>query len=141
MQTVLIDTAFLMARRSTCARANVGAIIAREGRILSSGYNGAPAGMPHCTHAWPFDKDEGCGVSVHAEANAIAFAARHGTALLGASMYTTLAPCRKCAELIINAGIAEVVFAQYFRTAEGLVLLEEAGVATTHAYADQVVTG
>lgn len=143
MHETLRDIAQLMARRSTCSRAQVGAVIARDGRIISTGYNGAPAGLPHCDHTCECDASEGynfgqhrdfcptvqpCTISVHAEANAIAFAAREGLATRGATMFTTLSPCVPCAQLIINAGIVKVLFAEWYRNNAGVRLLEDAGV-------------
>lgn len=123
---VLMQHALLVAQRSTCSRLQVGAIIARNGRILSSGYNGAPAGMPHCHHDL-IDANP-CTVAVHAEANAIAFAARHGTWVDGADLYTTDSPCLTCAQLIVNAGIATVHYHRPYRLTLGLDLLDHANV-------------
>ena len=139
MHETLRDIAQLMARRSTCSRAQVGAVIARDGRVISTGYNGAPAGLPHCDHTcycWEPGTDhlpdcpagKPCAISVHAEANAIAFAAREGLATRGATMYTTLSPCVPCAQLIINAGIVTVLYTNLYRNMAGVVLLESAGV-------------
>lgn len=133
--------------RSTCSRAHVGVVIALHGRVLSTGYNGAPAGMPHCDHACncgaKLSREEGptehygicrsvqpCTVSVHAEANAIAFAARHGAKTEGAEMFTTLTPCVPCAQLIINSGIVRVVAKEAYRKLDGWELLDTAGIDT-----------
>lgn len=121
---LLLRMAALVALRSTCSRLHVGAVLARDARVLSTGRNGAPAGMPHCRH----DDDRPCVVSVHAEANALAFAARHGVATAGAHLYLTHAPCRACAGLLVNAGVAAVTYAQPFRSRDGVDLLAAAGV-------------
>lgn len=123
-EQMLLDMAFVAARRSTCSRAQVGAIISTGGRVISTGYNGAPAGLAHCEHS----SDEPCRRAVHAEANAIAFAARHGVATQGAVLTCTHAPCLECARLIINAGISGVVFYYDYRVLEGVQLLSDAGV-------------
>jgi len=128
---MLIEIAGLVARRSTCMRKQVGAVIAREGRVLSMGYAGAPSGFPHCAEA-RCDLSKPCTRTVHAEANAIAYAAKIGIALAGASLYTTLAPCAECAKLIINAGIADVVFREVYRTSDGLDLLAQALIPVCH---------
>lgn len=120
----LLDVAHVVATRATCSRLQVGAVLARDGRILSTGRNGAPSGLPHCEHL----DDAPCAVSVHAEANALAFAARHGVATAGAALYVTHAPCRGCAGLLVNAGIAHVVYARPFRSADGADLLAAASV-------------
>lgn len=135
IHATLIAVAHVMSQRATCSRQRNGAIIARDGRILSSGYNGVVSGMPHCVHA-PDDvsstddsgRETGCPSSVHAEANAVAFAARHGVALDGAWIYVTTTPCVKCAQLIVNAGIACVVADRVYRLPDGVTLLRAAGV-------------
>lgn len=144
-----METAAVFAQRSTCSRASVGVVIARDGRILVTGYNGAPAGMDHCSHdcdcegkplsgalkyqaAWHDPRCmslQPCRIAVHAEANAIAYAAKHGVSLDGAELHTTLCPCLPCAQLIVNAGIWRVVAAQPYRDQSGLDLLKKAGIA------------
>lgn len=131
MDTTLLDMTRVLARRSTCSRALVGAMIALDGRILSSGYNGAPSGVQHCTHV--ANDTTGCEVAVHAEANAVAFAAKHGVALAGSTLYTTLSPCLKCAQLIINAGIVRVVIGKVYRDHSGPHMLERLGIHVTSA--------
>lgn len=144
-EKALMDIARVYQGLSTCTRNQVGAIISIEGRVISSGYNGAPAGMPHCDHTCtcPIDmrmvgaasphaldcpKVAPCKLAVHAEANAIAFAARNGLPVLAASLHTTLSPCYVCAQLIINAGITRVVFDRDYRDLTGVYLLVDAGV-------------
>lgn len=145
----MMSTANIWAARSTCSRLRVGVVIAKESRILVQGYNGAPAGMPHCDHAcqcFGIPNEEAiyrapedhrgdcaminpCEVSVHAEANAIAWAARHGIALVGAQLYTTHMPCLACAKLIINAGLLSVTFRDSYRDESGIRLLRDAFIA------------
>lgn len=120
----MLEIAWAVSRRSTCSRLQVGAVLARDGRILSTGRNGAPIGQPHCQH---FD-DEPCRVSIHAEANSLIFAARHGVATEGASMFLTAAPCLGCSGLLLNAGVRRVVFARPYRDGSGLDRLAGAGV-------------
>src|SRR5690606_33933329 len=110
----------------------VGCVIHRDGRIIATGYNGAPAGMPHCNHDMEIDAspvsmiDTGCQVVEHAERNAIAFAARYGNALEGAWLTCTHAPCLACAKSIINAGIVGVTYKIPYRLTDGVELLERA---------------
>lgn len=127
----LLDVAGVIARRSTCNRLSVGALVAREGRILVTGYNGPVAGMRHCNHE--VGTGIPCDEAVHAEANAIAFAARHGCSCDGAEMYVTHAPCIPCARLIVNAGIVRVWYHNEFRDMRGVDFLLNAGVAISRA--------
>jgi len=137
-EQVLMLVAQAMAFRSTCSRLNVGAVVAVDGRILSTGYNGAPAGLPHCDHkptrilteltAYPVEPDIACTTAMHAEANAIAFAAKHGVSVKGATLFTTHSPCQTCAYLLINSGIGEVVYREQYRDANPLSMLFEAKV-------------
>lgn len=123
----LLRMAATVAERGTCSRLKVGAVLSRDGRILSTGYNGAPSGEAHCWHVG----DRPCDRSVHAEVNALVFAARHGVATEGASLYLTHAPCYSCAGLIINAGIATVTYGQQYRTADGIGRMMLAGIDVT----------
>lgn len=145
IDTTLMGTAHLWAERSTCSRNHVGAVIARRGRSIGTGYNGAPAGMAHCDHptidimvgdrlspiarlpeGGPYDR--GCKIATHAEANAIAYAARHGVSTEKGTIYTTLSPCYECAKLIIAAGLIRVVFDMSYRDPAGIDLLRNAGL-------------
>ena len=133
VDSTLLHIAYAMAQRGTCPYIQVGAIVARDGRILTSGYNGAPAGMEHCTHG---DRDPDlpitpCLTAIHAEANAVAFAARFGVSLNEATMYTTLSPCRTCAQLIIQSGITRVVCMEMYRDPSGVELLRAASIAVS----------
>lgn len=117
----LAEVAQVWARRSTCSRRHVGAVIAtHQGVILSSGFNGAPAGMPHCNHACDClggniqghhsecNVHTKCATAIHAEENAIVFAARGGRATYGTLMVATYGPCLRCARMIHQAGINTV---------------------------------
>jgi dCMP deaminase len=107
----------------------VGAVIARDGRIISTGYVGAPSGLPHCLDVGcQTGPDGGCTRTVHAEANAIAVASRYGTRTNGAVLYCTHGPCNPCAKLIINAGILRVAYEHAYRDGSGTALLIQAGV-------------
>jgi len=121
---ILVENAFDWAQRSTCDRLHVGAVVHRDGRILVTGYNGAPAGLPHCDYQ---HTPEECN-AVHAEQNCIAYAARWGIVLDGAEMVTTHQPCISCARSIINSGICHVTYVNSYRLVDGLHLLLEAGV-------------
>jgi dCMP deaminase len=101
---------FEVARRSTCNRAQVGAIIVRDKRILTTGYNGSPTGLPHCTDVGCLMVNGHCVRTLHAEQNAIIQAALHGVSTAGGTLYITHQPCLTCAKMIINAGIRRVVY-------------------------------
>lgn len=150
-RTLQRDLMFIMmatgaASMGTCLRAQVGVVLVQERRPVAMGYNGAPPGMSHCTvDGCLYDEDffeacrdngarvqeaielafghKGCQRAIHAEANAIAWAARAGTPLFGATMYSTHSPCQKCAELILSAGIGRFVYRESYR-AERLDLLQ-----------------
>lgn len=115
---LFLSIARLFGMRSTCPRANVGSVAVIEGRIISTGYNGSPSGEPHCD-------EQGCDViaghclrTVHAEANVVAWAARAGLSLSGATIYCTHTPCVTCSKLLVNAGIARCVIANYYNNQE-----------------------
>lgn len=140
----LMRTADAWSERGTCSRLRVGAVIASpDGVILSSGYNGAPMGLPHCEHPCtcrgaffpevgchepPCQSLQPCVTAVHAEANAVVRAARQGTSVFGAIMVTTHATCRACAMLIIQSGIREMYYRTRYRDNGGLDMLSDAGV-------------
>ncbi len=131
---MLLRIATIVSMRGTCERAQVGAVIALEGRIISTGYVGAPAGLEHCTDVGcRISPDGGCLRTAHAEANAIAFAARFGISTNQATLYCTHGPCLDCAKLIINSGIGRLVYERPYRDSRGRELLEEAGVFVFHA--------
>lgn len=118
----------LYQRRSTCLRLQVGAVIVYDGRIISGGYNGAPSGMPHCTPE-TCGPDKPCTRTIHAEANAIAFAAKYGIAIERAGLWCTDSPCLDCAKLIINSGITSIVFLRQYRDVAPLKLLLDAKIS------------
>ena len=124
---ILLRNAKDWAERSTCLRKRVGAVIAYEGRPLSIGYNGAPPNLPHCTPE-TCTPDHPCFRAIHAEANAIAWAARKGVSTEGANLYVTVSPCNECAKLIIAAGIVEVHFIEKYRDGTPILLLQRAGI-------------
>ena len=113
-------TAFLFARRSTCRRGQIGVVAVKDRRIIATGYNGAPQGFPHCNEDTCNDKP--CENTIHAEANLIAFSARAGISLEGATLYCTHAPCLACAKLILQSGVSELIY-QYNYHTDGLRLL------------------
>lgn len=127
---LFIHIARSLAMRSTCLRGQVGAVIVRDGRIVSTGYNGAPPGMPHCLDVGcqSVGGIEGCTRTTHAESNCVAFAARHGTPCVDGTMYCTYATCAQCAAIVIAAGIREFVYETPYRLTAGLELLDKSNV-------------
>lgn len=128
-EQMLMEIAQVVARRGTCSRLQVGAIVHQNGRVMLEGYNGSAAGQPHCVHDTGEPTDKGCTTAIHAEANIVAWAARLGVALAGNHLVVTHSPCMKCAELIVNAGIASVTYAHDYRDQSPIRLLQSSGVA------------
>jgi dCMP deaminase len=132
--------AHLVAERSTCVRRRVGAIIVKDKRIVSTGYNGAPRGLRHCLEVGCLreqmgipsgERQELCR-GAHAEQNAIIQAASSGGSMEGATMYCTTAPCSTCSKMIINAGIRRLVLGERYPDALGETLVAEAGIETVY---------
>lgn len=124
-----LDIAFAIATRSTCDRAHVGAVLVRDRRILCTGYNGAPAGLPHCDDVGHLIIDGHCVRTLHAEQNALIQAALHGVSTAGATAYVTHQPCLTCAKMLINAGVKRVVYAGNYPDPISVNFLSQAGVA------------
>lgn len=131
-----IEITRVVATRSTCRRRQVGAVIVKGKRLLTSGYNGAPQGMAHCLdigclreqrHIPSGERHELCR-GLHAEQNAIIQAALHGVAIEGATLYCTHQPCSACTKMIINAGIARIVYSSGYPDALAESLLKEADI-------------
>ena len=117
IDTILMRSAMTWANASYCKRSKVGAVIAKDGRIISTGYNGTVPGCDNCCE----DQDGNTRHEVsHAEENAILFCARHGLSTQGTSLYTTLSPCRICAKMIATCGIKNVFYLEEYRDTRGL---------------------
>lgn len=128
-----MQIAHLVATRATCIRRSVGALIVRDKRILATGYNGAPRGLPHCPpegelHDWPLGcmRAGHCIRSLHAEQNALLQAAMIGVPCEGSTIYVTCQPCNTCAKMIINAGIVRVIYEGDYPDEFSLELFREA---------------
>ena len=119
-----MDIALRISEMSFDSKHKVGALIVNEG-ILAEGWNGAPSGFSNLTRD---DEGETHSWIIHAEQNAIAKCAKKGVSCEGATLYVTLAPCRHCARLILQAGITRVVYKKNFSDKEGIALLEKAGI-------------
>lgn len=131
-----MDIANLVKTRSTCCRRQVGAVVVKDKRILSTGYNGSPIGCNHCTDIGCLRQELGIPSgerhelcrAVHAEQNAISQAARHGISVEGASIYVTHQPCSMCAKVLINAGVKRIIYQGEYPDKLSLELLREAGI-------------
>lgn len=119
----------IIAQRGTCGRAKVGAVICIDNRIISTGYNGPPSQAEHCSEK-VCDINHSCKRAVHAEVNAIAFAAKEGISTNEGTLYCSYSPCTSCAKLIIQAGIKRVVFNEIYDL-EGINTLMESGIQLT----------
>ena len=139
-ENYFMDIAMLVARRSTCLRRAVGAIIVKDKRILSTGYNGAPTGVRHCEEVGCLREKLGIESGkmhelcrgIHAEQNAIIQAAYHGVSLKGASIFCTNLPCSICAKMIINAGINKIYYHDGYADDISKDMLEEANIELIH---------
>ena len=131
-----LSIAKVVSGRSTCLRRQVGALIVKDKRILTTGYNGAPRGLAHCydigclreeAGAPPGTTHELCR-GLHAEQNAILQAALHGVSINGGVMYSTHQPCVLCTKMVINAGLLSVYYIESYPDPLAAALLEEAGI-------------
>ncbi len=145
--TIFMKLACDLAQRSHCIKAQVGAVLTKDTRIISIGYNGPPEGTHNCDEEWPEegcprDSKGGCSLALHAEQNAILYAVKNGSSLNGSSLYVTLSPCLPCARLIFSSGIKKVFFlnsyAAYKKIGndEGVDFLNKFGVKTVQFHFD-----
>ena len=135
-ETYFMEIAVLVARRSTCMRRSVGAVVVKDRRMLSTGYNGAPSNVRHCRETGCIrerlnvpsgERHELCR-GIHAEQNAIIQAAFHGVSIRDASLYCTILPCSICAKMIINAGIKKIIYRSGYADGMSAEMLNEAGI-------------
>lgn len=135
-QKYFIEMAYLVSARSTCLRRKVGAVVVRNNQVLSTGYNGAPKGVPHCSvtgcireqlNVPSGERHELCR-GVHAEQNAIIQAAVNGTSIQHGELYCTTQPCVICAKMIINSEIKRIFVAESYNDPMALEMLAQANV-------------
>lgn len=135
---LFMEIAKLVAMRSTCGRAEVGAVLIKDNRIISMGYVGSPSGEPHCLDVGcEIGPNGGCIRTIHAEVNCLAFSSKEGIKTEGTTLYCTLSPCRDCAKLLINAGIKKVVYLNKYRDTSGIDLLAKVGIEVTEYKEDE----
>ncbi len=144
-----IDLIETVARRATCDRGRSGCVVAKDNRIIATGYVGSPSGLPHCDDVGHLMKqvmdDDGkarshCVRTIHAEQNAICKAARHGVRLEGSTLYCTMEPCRVCAMLIISVGIVRVVARRRYHAAAETREMFAAAAVTLEVMEDVIET-
>ncbi len=110
---------------SHCVRKKVGAIIVKNGMIISDGYNGMPSGLDNCCET---DNNETNWNVIHAEANAILKCAKHGQSCNGSTLYQTHSPCKNCSTLILQSGIKRLVYIEDYKDLSGINFLRDAGI-------------
>lgn len=120
-----MELAVNLAKRSHCIKRHVGAVLTKETRIISIGYNGPPSGTHNCDLEWPEggcprDSKGGCSLAIHAEQNAILYAVKNKTSVEGATLYVTLSPCLSCARIIFSMGIIKVIYLNSYAEHKGI---------------------
>jgi len=140
---IYMELAGTLANRSHCVKAQVGAVLTKDTRIVSLGYNGPPSGTHNCDMEWPTegcprDSKGSCSLALHAEQNAILYAAKNNISLNGCTLYVTLSPCIACARVIYTVGIKKVFYQHSYaafkaiKTEEGVDFLKRFGVEVVH---------
>ncbi|MFD0998135.1 deoxycytidylate deaminase [Ohtaekwangia kribbensis] len=122
---IYMELAVNLAKRSHCIKRQVGAVLAKDTRIISIGYNGPPAGTHNCDEEWPDvgcprDSKGGCSLALHAEQNAILYAVKNKTSVEGATLYITLSPCLACSRIIYSMGISKVIYLNSYAEYKGI---------------------
>jgi dCMP deaminase len=129
--------ASLVADRATCTRAKIGAVIVKDKNVIATGYNGSPAGHPHCTDVGCLvyvsrnpdgEEEENCFRTIHAEINAIAQAAKHGVEINEADIYITASPCYHCLKTLMNTGIKRIFYLKPYKIERIKPLVENSHV-------------
>ena len=123
---IFMNLALDLAKRSHCVKAQVGAVLTKDTRIISIGYNGPPAGTHNCDEEFPIegcprDTKGSCSLALHAEENAILYAAKNNISMIGSTLYITLSPCIACARVIFTTGIKKVFYKDSYAKFKGLI--------------------
>jgi dCMP deaminase len=122
---IFMELALNLAKKSHCIKAQVGAVLTKDTRIISIGYNGPPSGTHNCDDEFPEqgcprDSKGSCSLALHAEQNAILYAAKNGSSVEGGTIYVTLSPCLACARIIFSMKIKKVVYYQQYASYKGI---------------------
>ena len=138
---IFTELALQLAKRSHCIKLQVGAVLVKDTRIISIGYNGPPAGTYNCDEEWPEtgcprDMRGGCSLALHAEQNAILYAMHNQASVEGATLYLTLAPCLPCARMIFTVGIKKVIYVDSYAAYKGLA--KEEGIEFLESFGVEV---
>src|ERR1041384_5884783 len=136
---IYMDLAENLAKKSHCVKAKVGAVLTKDTRIVSLGYNGPPAGTHNCDEVWPEtgcerDSKGSCSLALHAEQNAILYATKNNVSMEDATLYVTLSPCIACAMVIFTIGIKKVFYRHSYARFKGLPTDEGVTVAVEHTF-------
>lgn len=135
----------MVAERATCSRAKIGAVIVKDKNIIATGYNGSPAGHPHCTDVGCLiyvsrnpdgEEEENCFRTIHAEINAITQAAKNGASINGADIYITASPCYHCLKTLLNSGIHRIVYEKPYKLEKIKSLVEHSPMVLVQVSAD-----
>ncbi|MEX2594011.1 MAG: dCMP deaminase family protein [Anditalea sp.] len=126
---IFMELAVNLAKRSHCIKKHVGAVLTKDTRIISIGYNGPPAGTHNCDEEFPEigcnrDSKGSCSLALHAEQNAILYAVKNKASVEGTTLYVTLAPCLACARIIYSMGISKVIYLYSYALYKGLSIDE-----------------
>tara|TARA_Y100001972_G_C7645905_1_gene324594 strand:- start:479 stop:961 length:483 start_codon:yes stop_codon:yes gene_type:complete len=138
---IFMELAVNLARRSHCIKRHVGAVLTKDTRIISIGYNGPPAGTHNCDEEFPEsgcprDSKGGCSLAIHAEQNAILYAVKNKATVEGSTLYVTLSPCLACARIIYSAGIEKVIYLNSYAEHKGIA--SDEGVEFLKKFGTQV---
>lgn len=123
-----MSMAITASKRGTCDRKQVGAVIVKNNCIISTGYNGSIVGLPHCDEIGHEMVNNHCVRTVHAEANALLQAARHGHSVKNSIIYTSASPCWDCFKLLANAGIKTIVYHEFYREDKIFSIAKQLGI-------------
>lgn len=145
---IYMELAANLAKRSHCIKRHVGAVLTKDTRIISIGYNGPPAGTHNCDEEFPetgcaTDTKGSCSLAIHAEQNAILYAVKNNATVSGSTLYVTLSPCLACSRIIYSMGIEKMIYLKSYAeykglpNDEGVEFLEKFGV-TTEKYTGKV---
>ena len=121
LDTVYMNVAKEIATLSHCTRSKVGAVLVKDGNVISFGYNGTPSGMDNCCERDNVTLPH----VIHAEVNAVLKAAKTGTSVDGSTLYLTLSPCLDCSKLVLQAGVKRVVYLETYRNLDGPNFLKQ----------------